>query len=255
MGNSHGVLTAEPADNPTTLAECERRFTEVLTDIVGTDQVAVDSNFFDDLGADSMVMARFCARVRKRPDLPSVSMPDTYKHPTIRSLAAALADTTTPPTSQPATPLAPSATTLAECERRFTEVLTDIVGTDHVAVDSNFFNDLGADSMVMARFCARVRKRPDLPSVSMPDTYKHPTIRSLAAALTHTTTTPAIPTTLTECERRFTEVLTDIMGTDHVAVDSNFFNDLGADSMVMARFCARVRKRPDLPSVSMPDTY
>nr|WP_084143159.1 Pls/PosA family non-ribosomal peptide synthetase [Amycolatopsis taiwanensis] len=255
MGNSHGVLTAEPADNPTTLAECERRFTEVLTDIVGTDHVAVDSNFFDDLGADSMVMARFCARVRKRPDLPSVSMPDTYKHPTIRSLAAALADTTTPPTSQPATPLAPSATTLAECERRFTEVLTDIVGTDHVAVDSNFFNDLGADSMVMARFCARVRKRPDLPSVSMPDTYKHPTIRSLAAALTHTTTTPAIPTTLTECERRFTEVLTDIMGTDHVAVDSNFFNDLGADSMVMARFCARVRKRPDLPSVSMPDTY
>ncbi|MGE5763735.1 MAG: Pls/PosA family non-ribosomal peptide synthetase, partial [Mycobacterium leprae] len=50
---------------------------------------------FDDLGADSMLMARFCARVRKRADLPSVSMPDVYKHPTIRSLAAALANTTT----------------------------------------------------------------------------------------------------------------------------------------------------------------
>src|SRR5687767_2540314 len=37
-------------------------------------------------------MAHFCARVRKRGDLPSVSMKDIYAHPTIRSLAAALAD-------------------------------------------------------------------------------------------------------------------------------------------------------------------
>ena len=55
-------------------------------------------------------MARFCARVRKRADLPSVSMPDIYKHPTIRSLAAALANTNTDtkptPASQPATPAA-----------------------------------------------------------------------------------------------------------------------------------------------------
>ena len=29
---------------------------------------------FDDLGADSMLMARFCARVRKRADLPPVSI-------------------------------------------------------------------------------------------------------------------------------------------------------------------------------------
>src|SRR5437899_4945088 len=37
-------------------------------------------------------MAHFCARVRKRGNLPSVSMKDVYRHPTIRSLAAALAD-------------------------------------------------------------------------------------------------------------------------------------------------------------------
>src|SRR3989454_744461 len=37
-------------------------------------------------------MAHFCARVRKRGNLPSVSMKDIYAHPTIRSLAAALAD-------------------------------------------------------------------------------------------------------------------------------------------------------------------
>ena len=29
------------------------------------ERVSVDSNFFDDLGADSMVMARFCARVEE----------------------------------------------------------------------------------------------------------------------------------------------------------------------------------------------
>ena len=141
---------------------------------MGTEHVSVDSHFFDDLGADSMLMARFCARVRKRPDLPSVSMPDIYKHPTIRSLAAAL--TNDVPTADPADNL----TTSTECERRFAEVLADIVGTEHVSVDSHFFDDLGADSMLMARFCARVRKRADLPSVSMPDIYKHPTIRSLA---------------------------------------------------------------------------
>ena len=49
--------------------------------------------------------------------------------------------------------------------------------------DSHFFNDLGADSLVMAQFCARVRKRPDLPSVSMKDVYQHPTITALTAAL------------------------------------------------------------------------
>ena len=173
MGNSHDVLTADPADDLATLAECERLFAEVLADIVGTEHVSVDSHFFDDLGADSMLMARFCARVRKRPDLPSVSMPDIYKHPTTRSLYAALANDVL--TADPADDL----TTLAECERLFAEVLADIVGTEHVSVDSHFFDDLGADSMLMARFCARVRKRPDLPSVSMPDIYKHPTIGSL----------------------------------------------------------------------------
>ncbi|MCS0636862.1 phosphopantetheine-binding protein [Streptomyces sp. LP05-1] len=53
--------------------------------------VAEDSDFFSDLGADSLVMARFCARVRKLPGLPPVSMRDVYQHPTTGSLAAALA--------------------------------------------------------------------------------------------------------------------------------------------------------------------
>jgi non-ribosomal peptide synthetase-like protein len=144
----------------------ESVFAEVLADAMQVERVSVDSNFFDDLGADSMVMARFCARVRKRPDLPAVSIKDIYQHPTIRSLATALADTTPMPV-----------------ERVFADILADLMQVEQVSVDSNFFDDLGADSMVMARFCARVRKRPDLPAVSIKDIYQHPTIKSLATAL------------------------------------------------------------------------
>jgi acyl carrier protein len=68
---------------------------EVLAGVVRAERVPIDGHFFDDLGADSMVMAQFCARVRKRADLPPVSIKDVYAHPTIRSLAAALADVAT----------------------------------------------------------------------------------------------------------------------------------------------------------------
>jgi non-ribosomal peptide synthetase-like protein len=64
---------------------------EVLADLMGVERISVDSHFFDVVGADSMVMARFCARVRKRADLPSVSIKDIYSYPTIRSLATGLA--------------------------------------------------------------------------------------------------------------------------------------------------------------------
>src|SRR5881628_2078788 len=75
-----------------TTAGAEGIFAEVLADVLRVDRVSVDSHFFDELGADSLVMAHFCARVRKRGNLPSVSMKDVYAHPTIRSLAAPLAD-------------------------------------------------------------------------------------------------------------------------------------------------------------------
>ena len=80
----------------------ERSLAEVLAEVVRVERVSVDSHFFEDLGADSMVMAQFCARVRKRPELPSVSMKDVYRHPTIRSLATALAGTTAAPVAAPA---------------------------------------------------------------------------------------------------------------------------------------------------------
>src|SRR6266404_4082620 len=78
---------SEPATNGV-----ESTFAEVLAEVMRVDRVSVDSHFFDELGADSLVMAHFCARVRKRGNLPSVSMKDVYAHPTIRGLAAAALD-------------------------------------------------------------------------------------------------------------------------------------------------------------------
>ncbi|MFC8514524.1 Pls/PosA family non-ribosomal peptide synthetase [Streptomyces sp. NPDC057257] len=83
----------------------ENVLAEVLAGVVKVENIPVDSHFFDDLGANSLVMAHFCARVRKRPDLPSVSMKDVYGNPTIRSLAAAL---DTAPAPAPAEPPAPA---------------------------------------------------------------------------------------------------------------------------------------------------
>src|SRR3954464_826730 len=106
------------------------------------------------------------------------------------------------------------------------EVLAGVMHAESVPLDSNFFEDLGADSMVMAQFCARVRKRPELPPVSIKDIYQYPTIKSLATALADDAPIPV--------ERVLAEVLADVMGVERVSVDSDFFDDLGADSMVMA---------------------
>ncbi|MEU8001477.1 Pls/PosA family non-ribosomal peptide synthetase [Catellatospora sp. NPDC049111] len=69
----------------------EQGYAEVLAETVRVDRVGVESHFFEEVGADSLLMARFCARVRQRADLPSVSMRDVYVYPTVRALAAAVA--------------------------------------------------------------------------------------------------------------------------------------------------------------------
>ena len=76
----------------------------MLAEVVGGVRVSRDAHFFDDLGADSMAMARFCARVRKRTDLPSVSIKEVYQHPTVRDLATALTPEATPVAPVPPEP-------------------------------------------------------------------------------------------------------------------------------------------------------
>src|SRR6201987_3558704 len=83
MGFLGGTLTAEPTTS------AEGTLAGMLADVMKIEHVPFDSHFFDDLGADSLVMAKFCARVRKADGLPVMSMQDIYAHPSIRRLAQA----------------------------------------------------------------------------------------------------------------------------------------------------------------------
>ena len=69
----------------------------------------------------------------------------------------------------------------------------------------------------------------------------------MTADLAGPRSTPAgPPVTPDSLEAGLAVVLADVMHVEHVPADSHFFDDLGADSLVMAHFCARVRKRPGL---------
>ena len=73
---------------PTT--NTEKALADAMADVLQLERVSIDSHFFDDLGANSLLMARFCARVREKADLPPVAMKDIYLNPTIAELAAGM---------------------------------------------------------------------------------------------------------------------------------------------------------------------
>ena len=77
----------------------EAKLAAAWGEVMGIASVSVEDDFFHDLGANSLLMAHFCARVRKDAELPPVSMKDVYLNPTVRKLAAALADSAPTPTA------------------------------------------------------------------------------------------------------------------------------------------------------------
>ncbi|WP_432042550.1 Pls/PosA family non-ribosomal peptide synthetase [Streptomyces cadmiisoli] len=100
----------DTTDTHSATAGTESLLAEVLAGVLRVDRVPVEGHFFEDLGADSLLMAQFCARVRKRGDLPAVSMKDVYRHSTIRSLAAAFTDSPPPPEPTSSAPPSPEPT-------------------------------------------------------------------------------------------------------------------------------------------------
>lgn len=71
----------------------------------------------------------------------------------------------------------------SDAEKELAELLAEVLGVAEVSVVSDFFTDLGADSLLMARFNAAVRRRAGWSAVSMRLVYRYPTIRQLEAAL------------------------------------------------------------------------
>lgn len=70
--------------------DAERFVAAALCAVLNREAVSVEGHFFDDLGANSLIMARLCARLRVRPGWSTASMRDIYMNPTIAGLAAHL---------------------------------------------------------------------------------------------------------------------------------------------------------------------
>ncbi len=70
-----------------------------------------------------------------------------------------------------------------DTERTLASALAGILRVEHVSAEDDFFDDMGANSLLMARFCAVIRKNPAMSGVSMRDIYINPTIASLATHL------------------------------------------------------------------------
>ena len=68
-------------------------------------------------------------------------------------------------------------------ERLLARALEDTLRLAEVSVDGNFFNEYGAHSLLMARFCARVRQLSPETRVAMRDVYANPSVRRLARAI------------------------------------------------------------------------
>ena len=70
-----------------------------------------------------------------------------------------------------------------ETEETLCEALQGVLGLEAASIDADMFAEYGAHSLLMARFCARVRALDPSLQVAMRDVYGNPTIRALARSL------------------------------------------------------------------------
>ncbi len=68
----------------------ETKIAGVLGRVLNLDQVSVEDHFFEDLGADSLLMTLFSSQLHRELGIANCSMREIYLHPTVRSLAAFL---------------------------------------------------------------------------------------------------------------------------------------------------------------------
>jgi non-ribosomal peptide synthetase-like protein len=94
---------------------------------------------------------------------------DRAQLPAPKSARLRFSDTHVPPETQ--------------TERTLCRALEDTLGLDEVSIDGDLFNDYGTHSLLMARFCARVRQLEPSLQVAMRDVYANATLRRLARVL------------------------------------------------------------------------
>ncbi len=71
----------------------ENDIAAILCRLLKLEDVSVVDNFFDDLGANSLLMAEFSARLRSELGIVDFSMREIYTHPNVRELSASLKST------------------------------------------------------------------------------------------------------------------------------------------------------------------
>jgi non-ribosomal peptide synthetase-like protein len=84
---THRLSAGGSAEHSPPRTDTERALAQALETVLGVPQVSATAHFFDDLGANSLLLAQFSARVRTDTDLPPLAMQQMYQHPTIRGLA------------------------------------------------------------------------------------------------------------------------------------------------------------------------
>jgi non-ribosomal peptide synthetase-like protein len=78
-------------------------------------------------------------------------------------------------------------------ERLLAGTICEVMRLEHVPADAHFFEELGANSLLMARALAALRERTGTAALSMADVYQHPTVRKLATMLDALAPEPAGP--------------------------------------------------------------
>ncbi|MGU3538137.1 Pls/PosA family non-ribosomal peptide synthetase [Methylobacterium sp. A54F] len=70
-----------------------------------------------------------------------------------------------------------------ETEAALLAAAHQVFGPQPLALEGDFFTDLGGHSLIAARFVSAVRETPALAAITLPDVYTHRTLRAMAEAL------------------------------------------------------------------------
>lgn len=83
-------VSLQSADHVAPTTDMERTVADVLASVLQVERVSITDDFFLDLGAHSLLMARFGSKLRQSAGLPDISMRDVYQNPTVEKLARLL---------------------------------------------------------------------------------------------------------------------------------------------------------------------